>query len=49
MCGVIPTTVMLFAAANLGAKQARLLQHYHSGEVTSMKTVVGYASVALES
>ncbi len=49
MCGVIPTAVMLFAAAKLGIKRARLLKHYHSGQVTAMKKVVGYASIALES
>ncbi|HEY3304876.1 MAG TPA: AmmeMemoRadiSam system protein B, partial [Candidatus Binatia bacterium] len=31
MCGVIPTAVFLFAANALGAKQARLLKHCHSG------------------
>jgi len=39
--------VMLFAARDLGATQARLLKHCHSGEVTSMRKVVGYASVAI--
>jgi AmmeMemoRadiSam system protein B len=48
MCGVLPTAVMLSAANRLGAKQARLLKHYHSGEVTPMRKVVGYACVALE-
>jgi len=48
MCGVIPTAVMLFAAKALGVKQARLLKHCHSGDVTPMRKVVGYASVAFE-
>lgn len=48
MCGVIPTAVTLFAAMALGAKRATLLKHCHSGDVTPMRKVVGYASVALE-
>ena len=48
MCGVLPTAVMLFAANALGVKRARLLKHCHSGDVSPMRKVVGYASVALE-
>jgi len=48
MCGALPTAVMLFAARELGVRQARLLKHCHSGDVTPMRNVVGYASVALE-
>lgn len=48
MCGALPTAVMLFAAASLGAKHARLLKHCHSGDVSPMRQVVGYASVAVE-
>jgi len=48
MCGVLPTAVMLYAANSLGAKRAQLLKHCHSGDVTAMREVVGYASVALE-
>lgn len=48
MCGVLPTAVMLFAAAALGVKRARLLKHCHSGDISPMRKVVGYASVALE-
>jgi AmmeMemoRadiSam system protein B len=48
MCGVLPTAVMLHAAKHLGATQARLLKHCHSGDVTPMRKVVGYASVAVE-
>ena len=47
MCGVLPAAVMLFAARDVGATQARLLKHCHSGEVTPMRKVVGYASVAI--
>jgi AmmeMemoRadiSam system protein B len=48
MCGVLPTAVMLYAAKTLGATGARLLQHCHSGDVSPMRKVVGYASVAIE-
>ena len=48
MCGLLPTAVMLFAANLLDVKQACLLKHCHSGDVTPMRKVVGYASVALE-
>jgi AmmeMemoRadiSam system protein B len=48
MCGVIPTAVMLFAANELGANKAYLLKHCHSGDVTPMDSVVGYASVTIE-
>jgi hypothetical protein len=48
MCGVLPTAVMLFAAKLLGAKRASLLKHCHSGDVTPMRKVVGYASVEID-
>ncbi|HEV8341276.1 MAG TPA: AmmeMemoRadiSam system protein B [Candidatus Binatia bacterium] len=48
MCGVIPAAVFLFAAKALGAKQAQLLKHCHSGDAVPMREVVGYASVAVE-
>jgi AmmeMemoRadiSam system protein B len=48
MCGVRPAAVMLHAANRLGVRSARLLKHYHSGDVTPMRSVVGYASVILE-
>ena len=48
MCGVIPTAIMLFAAKAMGAQRARLLNHCHSGDVTPMRKVVGYAAVAIE-
>jgi AmmeMemoRadiSam system protein B len=48
MCGVIPAVVFLFAAQTLGARQARLLKHCHSGDVVPLREVVGYGSVAVE-
>jgi AmmeMemoRadiSam system protein B len=48
MCGVLPAAVLLVAANHLGAKRSRLLKHYHSGDVSPMAKVVGYASVAFE-
>lgn len=48
MCGVRPTAVMLYAANQLGVTDARLLKHCHSGDVSAMRKVVGYASVVLE-
>ena len=48
MCGVLPTAVLLFAANRLDVKNPRLLKHCHSGDVTPMRKVVGYASVAFE-
>jgi MEMO1 family protein len=48
MCGLLPTAVLLFAANLLDAQQANLLKHCHSGDVTPMRKVVGYASVAIE-
>jgi len=48
MCGLLPTAVLLFAANLLDVKQGCLLKHCHSGDVTPMRKVVGYASVALE-
>jgi AmmeMemoRadiSam system protein B len=48
MCGALPSAVMLYAANALGVQRVRLLKHCHSGDVTPMRNVVGYASVALE-
>ena len=49
MCGVIPTTVMLVAAKELGAKKAELVRYATSGDVTGdYRDVVGYAGVIVE-
>ena len=48
MCGLLPMAVLLFAANLLDVRLARLLKHCHSGDITPMRKVVGYASVALE-
>jgi AmmeMemoRadiSam system protein B len=46
MCGVIPSTIMLFAAKTLGAKEAKLVKYATSGEVSGdYEHVVGYAGV----
>ncbi|MBI5905857.1 MAG: AmmeMemoRadiSam system protein B [Deltaproteobacteria bacterium] len=47
MCGVIPATVVLFAAKALGATSARLVKYATSGEVSrDFDQVVGYAGLA---
>ena len=49
MCGVIPATVMLFAAKELGATKATLLRYTNSGEVSGdYEKVVGYAGMMVE-
>jgi len=49
MCGIIPTTVMLVVARELGAKKAELVKHATSGDVTGdYGSVVGYASLIVE-
>jgi AmmeMemoRadiSam system protein B len=46
MCGIIPVTVMLVAAIELGAKKAELIRHATSGDVThDYGSVVGYAGM----
>lgn len=46
MCGVLPTTVALFAARALGASEAELVRYGHSGERSGdYDRVVGYAGV----
>jgi len=46
MCGVVPATVMLFAARQLGARSATLVRYGNSGEVNGdTRSVVGYAGV----
>lgn len=46
MCGIIPTTAMLVAARELGAKKGELIKHATSGDVTGdYSSVVGYAGL----
>ena len=46
MCGVIPATVVLFAARALGAEMARLVRYATSGDVSGDRgRVVGYAGL----
>jgi len=46
MCGVLPATVVLFAARRLGATSARLVRYATSGEVSrDFDQVVGYAGL----
>jgi MEMO1 family protein len=47
MCGIAPTTVLL-ASTQGRPLSARLLRWGHSGEVTPMRDVVGYAAITLE-
>ena len=48
MCGVIPATVMLFAARELGATKAELVRYGSSGDVTGDdREVVGYAGLVV--
>lgn len=48
MCGVVPATVMLFAARELGATSATLVRYGSSGDVNGDDTsVVGYAGVTV--
>lgn len=47
MCGVLPATVVLFAARRLGATSARLIRYATSGDVSrQFDQVVGYAGLA---
>lgn len=49
MCGHIPTTVMLYASMELGAKEARLVKYATSAEVSGdYEHVVGYAGVVIK-
>jgi len=48
MCGVLPTTVCLLAAKELGATKAELVAYTNSGEVTGdYRQVVGYAGLII--
>jgi MEMO1 family protein len=47
MCGVLPATVVLFAARRLGATSARLIRYATSGDVSrEFDQVVGYAGLS---
>lgn len=49
MCGLIPATVMLYAALELGATEARLVKYATSGEVSGdFNRVVGYAGMLIK-
>lgn len=46
MCGIVPTTTMLFAARELGATSADLVMHATSGDINrDYSAVVGYAAM----
>jgi AmmeMemoRadiSam system protein B len=49
MCGVVPATVMLAAARELGAARAELVMYANSGDVNGdRESVVGYAGAIVE-
>lgn len=49
MCGILPTTAVLIAAASLGAQSARLLKHATSGDINGdYRAVVGYAGILIQ-
>ncbi|KMY65698.1 dioxygenase [Desulfocarbo indianensis] len=49
MCGVLPTTVVLIAAKELGATQAELVAYTNSGEASGdYQQVVGYAGLIIK-
>lgn len=49
MCGYIPSVIMLYAAMELGAKEAKLIKYATSGEVSGdYDHVVGYAGVIVK-
>lgn len=48
MCGYIPTTIALFAARALGAREGEVLRYTNSGEVSGdFARVVGYAGAVV--
>lgn len=48
MCGVIPVTIALLAAVQMGAKEARVLTYTDSGEISGdTDQVVGYAGIVI--
>ena len=49
MCGIMPTTITLLAALELGARRAHLVRYTDSGEVSGdTDQVVGYAGLVIE-
>jgi MEMO1 family protein len=49
MCGVVPTTIALVAAKEMGATKARLIQYATSGDVSGdYSYVVGYAGFIIQ-
>ena len=49
MCGFVPATIMLYAAKELGAKEAKLIKYATSGEISGdYERVVGYAGVIVK-
>ncbi len=49
MCGFAPVSAMMVACKEMGAKQARVLKYYTSGEILNDDTQVnGYASCVVE-
>ncbi|MGO9379721.1 MAG: AmmeMemoRadiSam system protein B [Dissulfurispiraceae bacterium] len=49
MCGLIPATIMLYAALELGAGEARIVKYATSGEVSGdFDRVVGYAGILIK-
>ncbi len=48
MCGIMPTTIALLAALELGAQRAELVRYTDSGEASGdTRQVVGYAGVVI--
>ena len=48
MCGIMPTTIVLLAAMELGASRAELIRYTDSGEVSGdTAQVVGYAGLVI--
>jgi AmmeMemoRadiSam system protein B len=48
MCGMVPTTIVLYAALALGAGSARLVKYADSGDANHDKSsVVGYAGISI--
>ncbi|MCX8031557.1 MAG: AmmeMemoRadiSam system protein B [Thermodesulfovibrionales bacterium] len=49
MCGYIPTTIMIFAALELGAKEAKLIKYATSADINNdYDYVVGYAGLIIK-